>query len=319
MGDDAKTTETTETSQSTDSNLSDELADLFGDPKKDDSKESSEEDSTDQLSEDEDETSDTEEKKEGEEKASSEEGEEENREEEADTEDGKTDADKSQRKKDDGESSSKGDDKDSQVASLLNRIEELTGQLSAPKETTQESSQAPKADEKPTVQSFDDLVKDIDMEELVSDKEKFVSLLRSVHQNAVETAIGSKTDLDNNQLLMKLPQIISSQVDYYVKISKLIETFYAENEDLVSVKKTVGHIADQVQSENPDWKPEQVFVEAGKRTRKMLGLKEAAQAKSRSSAPRTPSLPSKSSSSRKAKQTPGVKTISDEIDEMTNL
>lgn len=123
---------------------------------------------------------------------------------------------------------------------------------------------------------------DEDLDEIISDKGKLNALLLKV-----QTATQASTTKD---ILTKIPQIIVSQVQKQKVINDAVEEFYAENEDLKIVKRTVGKVANEVAADNPEWTLDKVFKETGKRTRKLLGMKEDAIAKKKTPK-RRPALP----------------------------
>lgn len=153
-------------------------------------------------------------------------------------------------------------DKEEEVVSdrekmLLARIEELSAAkpMTAAEEAVEDA-----------IASF--ISEEDDIDDIVSNKAKLNALLVKVSE-ATKTSV-------TKSILKSIPQIIVSQVQKQKVINDAVDEFYTENEDLVPVKRTVGLVANEVAAEHPDWDLAKVFKETGIRTRKVLGLKEAA-------------------------------------------
>ena len=144
----------------------------------------------------------------------------------------------------------------------------------APKEIVPDDSIEPdlkvadKVDE-PEAMEF---IKAEQLEELLENPAKFNEVLNKVSAQAVER--GEKQTVE--KILRSIPQIVATQVSNRIAVTRMVDKFYDDNKDLSHVKKTVGAVANEVHAENSDWAVEKVFKEAAVRTRKLLGLEEAA-------------------------------------------
>ena len=144
----------------------------------------------------------------------------------------------------------------------------------APKEIVSDDSIEPdlKVADKVVEPEAMEFIKAEQLEELLENPAKFNEVLNKVSAQAVER--GEKQTVE--KILRSIPQIVATQVSNRIAITRMVDKFYDDNKDLSHVKKTVGAVANEVHAENSDWAVEKVFKEAAVRTRKLLGLEEAA-------------------------------------------
>jgi len=144
----------------------------------------------------------------------------------------------------------------------------------APKEIVPDDSIEPdlKVADKVVEPEAMEFIKAEQLEELLENPAKFNEVLNKVSAQAVER--GEKQTVE--KILRSIPQIVATQVSNRIAITRMVDKFYDDNKDLSHVKKTVGAVANEVHAENSDWAVEKVFKEAAVRTRKLLGLEEAA-------------------------------------------
>jgi len=169
-----------------------------------------------------------------------------------------------------------------QNAKLLERIEGLTPtEAKPPKEGEDVPTPTPQAAPGEPM----DFIGDEDLDDILADKDKFNGVLTKIVTTSMEN------------ILRSMPQVVNAQVKQQQTFQTYVDEFYKENEDLAPVRKTVGAVANEVHSEHPDWKLNQIFEETAARTRKMLGLKAKALGKGED----TPSVeePSPASSQKK--------------------
>jgi len=183
---------------------------------------------------------------------------------------------------DDGEGEEEGEEVESDpdaeptVKELQDQIKEMMkffssgiqppAQQTPPVQETQEAqpeASPPAEQARPII--VDDILKDIDMDDLASDKEVF--------KKVIEDVIVQTTNATSQQILLAIPKIMTNQVQQQQTINTAINDFYRENNDLEAVKPTVGAVANQVQAQNPTWTMKEIFDETATRTRKMLGLR----------------------------------------------
>lgn len=110
-----------------------------------------------------------------------------------------------------------------------------------------------------------DFVGDEDLDEILSDKEKFNALMSKAVQMAITNS--------GETFLKSLPSIVQTQVATQTTLRSQVDAFYNENTDLQPVKKVVGSVANEVAALHPDWELGQIFEETAKKVREMLGLK----------------------------------------------
>jgi len=144
----------------------------------------------------------------------------------------------------------------------------------APKEIVPDDSIEPdlKVADKVVEPEAMEFIKAEQLEELLENPAKFNEVLNKVSAQAVER--GEKQTVE--KILRSIPQIVATQVSNRIAVTRMVDKFYDDNKDLSHVKKTVGAVANEVHAENSDWAVEKVFKEAAVRTRKLLGLEEAA-------------------------------------------
>lgn len=172
-----------------------------------------------------------------------------------------------------------------QNALLLKRIEELTdigerapakGDEAGGKEQEGDGKESaapaiPNANKQAfTIKSgVVDFVGDGDVDEIVDNKDKLNLLLNTVYAAAIEQANKSAYE----RMLTSIPEIITGHINRNAIVSNMVKEFYDNNPDLVSVKRTVGAIANDIHAQDPGKTLEEVFDAAAKQTRKVLGLK----------------------------------------------
>ena len=139
-------------------------------------------------------------------------------------------------------------------------------------------TELPKA-ELPAEPEVIDFVKGRSLEDLIDTPEGLNTLLNDVFKEGLKRGSG-KIDVEPvvERILNSLPGIVQTQVTQQTAINTMVREFYANNEDLGGVKRTVATFANEVYAEHPDWKTKDVFEEAGKRTRDALGFRAKATA-----------------------------------------
>ena len=161
---------------------------------------------------------------------------------------------------------------------LLQRIEDLTvpqpAQPVAPKpeekppETPPETPPVETPPAPPAALEPADFLGELSIDDVIDSKEKFNDLLNMVRRGAIETAEKRVYE----KVLTSIPELIMGYVNRKATVDSLVGEFFKANEDLKSVRKTVAAISNDVHAEHPDWTIQDVFKEAGVRTRKVLGM-----------------------------------------------
>lgn len=181
-----------------------------------------------------------------------------------------------------------------QNALLLTRIEELSGK--EPKKVEEPPAKKEEDNKPDTFAAAEvyDFVGEKDLDTILASKEEFNKFLSGIVNSTMNTTI--------ENVYRNLPQVVSSQVTQQTSLKTYVDEFYKENADLLSVRKTVSAVANEVAAEQPDYGIEQIFKETEIRTRKMLGLKKVALEEDLEQKPfvkppgRKPALPGKSGS-----------------------
>jgi hypothetical protein len=164
--------------------------------------------------------------------------------------------------------------------------------------------QAPTQSQPMSFEQFQILDDNVDFDDVTSDRASYEAAQRAMlsryHNYIVQ------------QFTATLPSIVASQVRQVRTLDKAVEAFYEDNDDLVSVRPTVGAIADQVVAENPDWSLDRVLGEAAVRTRKTLGFPDPTKATPKKVV--KPSFAKSKGSNRKPK--PKVSRLQQDIDDL---
>ncbi len=126
-------------------------------------------------------------------------------------------------------------------------------QLSVPEITTQEHN----------------FLEGIDMDDLLGDPARLNGVLQEVYNKALQQA--SRIALEHTYQTMPATVLHFSRQQY--EMQKTIESFYAQNPELVERKTTVGSVANEIAAAHPEYTVEQLLDESAKQVRKMLGLK----------------------------------------------
>ena len=194
----------------------------------------------------------------------------------------------------------------SQNAALLARIDEVEGRkVVAPREL--EPATAP-------VKDVSFLGEDVDIDELVGDREKLNALLVGVYKKALEDSqVGAR-----ESTLRAIPQMIVDQVQRQMVLREGITEFFKANEDLGVARRTMGALMNEVVGEHPEWNLKQVLDEAGTRTRKVLGLKKQTAVVGKKGGDRNPALVDGGSSGRK-KTSDQRSGLQKEIDDIISI
>lgn len=168
--------------------------------------------------------------------------------------------------------------------------------------------------EKPAVEADEEEVKDVlkdflkdgeDIDDVVSDPKHFGEVLNRVKAQAVLEA--------KEEMMGAIPPYVIDQIHQQKVLGEAIEEFYVANEDLRSVRRTVGAITGEVVAEHSDWELGKIFDEVAKRTRNMLGIKTKGAKKTKKL--RKPALRKKTRSSRSKPSSPKMTDVEKDIQE----
>jgi hypothetical protein len=143
---------------------------------------------------------------------------------------------------------------------LLDRIEQLTNQAYQSQSSPQQSAQF-----EAQTHNF---LEGLDIDEVLSSGENLNKLLLAVYNKGLQESMR----IAREGWTGAAPGMIRTHIDQHMTMRELVDNFYASNPDLVNARKTGGAIANEVSQENSELTIEQVFAEAAKRTREVLGL-----------------------------------------------
>ena len=121
-------------------------------------------------------------------------------------------------------------------------------------------SQTPSEETTITQQGMIDFIKDLDMDDVSANPEIFNKVLNNAVQHAIQ------------RTFVTIPDLVVHQIKQQNALNTTIEQFYKENADLVSVKQTVGAVANSLSAEHSDWPVEKVLRESAKKTREILKM-----------------------------------------------
>ena len=190
-------------------------------------------------------------------------------------------------------------------------IEDLRKKL-AEKEAVPKVEPEPEPEPEPALTLEEqDFIGELDLDELTRDPKEFNKLLNKVFTSGIET---SRKVLGEG-VLRSIPDIVRSNVTAITNLNKASAEFYDNNKDLVPFKKVVAAVFEEVASENPDKKYDEVLSLVGDETRKRLDLKKVAVADTKDKKA-SPNLPRKKGSAGKTGTKPSTEPLLDEIGEM---
>lgn len=206
---------------------------------------------------------------------------------------------------------SDGKDLKEQNRILLERVENLSKKLLEKDETSDKIVNVPDDDEKINKEIFsEDFLGDLDIDDVASDKDLFNKVLLKV-VDVIEQRAGKK--YANN-----ISGDVKQFTDNHIELKELVDVFYKENQDLISVKSTVQAAAVDVIKNNPNMKIIDVFNNAAINARKILGIKkidEDEKISKNSSSQKAPALVKKTQGSNKQKSVKKTK-LQGQIDEL---
>lgn len=186
---------------------------------------------------------------------------------------------------------------------LLDRIEKLTGQSYEGQRNQQTDVTSFQAQEH-------NFLDGLDIDEVLSSGENLNKLLLAVYNRGLEQS----TRMAQESWQAAVPNVVREHVTQHMTMRELVDNFYAENSDLVNVRKTVGAIANEISQENPNLTLDEVFAEAAKRTRETLGL--SAQGNTQQQNVPKPNLPTRRQPGNRRNGTNQLTGVAKEIDDL---
>jgi len=186
---------------------------------------------------------------------------------------------------------------------LLDRIEQLTA-------ATHQGQQIQSSDSPFEAQTHN-FLDGLDIDEVLSSGENLNKLLLSVYNRGLQESIRMSRDVWSSEA----PNMMREHINQHMTMRELVDGFYRDNPDLLNARKTVGAIANEVSQENQELTLDQVFAEAAKRTREVLGLPSVAAPANNGSQER-PNLPQRRSPGNRRNGTSALTGVAKEIDDL---
>jgi hypothetical protein len=119
-----------------------------------------------------------------------------------------------------------------------------------------------------------DFVKDIDLDEVTREPSTFNKLLNTIYKKAVETVRG-EVKKTREEVIQTVPEMVQKNLEVKQSLKELSQKFYNENKDLKPFAKVVGVVFEELASQNPGRKYNEVLEMVGEETRNRLGLKKS--------------------------------------------
>lgn len=185
---------------------------------------------------------------------------------------------------------------------LLDRIEKLTGQ-------SYEGQRSESANIEPFAAQEYNFLDGLDIDEVLSSGENLNKLLLAVYNRGLQESIR----MSQESWQTAAPNVVKEHITQHMTMRELVDNFYADNSDLVNVRKTVGAIANEISQENPNLTLDEVFAEAAKRTRETLGLPALEQ---RQTQPNKPNLPQRRQPGNRRNGSVTLTGVAKEIDDL---
>lgn len=197
------------------------------------------------------------------------------------------------------------DDKDKIIEDLRRQLAE-SGKSKEGESKAEDSKQdTTQTDTKePELQDF---LGDLDLDDLISDKDSFNKLLNNVYQQGIKGA-----GVVREAILRDIPSIVRSNVTIISEMQKATNDFYSDNPDLAPFKKVVAAVFEETQTKNPSKKFTELLDEVGKEARRRLDLHKRTDTKTN----KGPRLPTKKGGPKDSTEKPDTSPLQSEISEM---
>jgi len=198
---------------------------------------------------------------------------------------------------------------DDVVTRLKAEIEELKALVKSKKPTTEAPSTEP-----PLELEERNFLEGIDVDEVMDDPAALNKLLNKIYQQAVTDT----RKILGEGVLRSIPEIVRTNIATVTNLQRASEQFYEQNPDLKPFKKVVASVFEELASQNPDKRYDEILTEVGDEVRKRLDLhKQATANQPKDKKPTVPRLPRKRSSAGRLKgQQPPTDPLLAELEEM---
>ena len=156
-----------------------------------------------------------------------------------------------------------------------------------------------------------DFVASLDMDELTRDPKEFNKLLNKLYQKAVTDS----RRILGESVLRSIPDIVRANLTMMTELQKLSDKFYEDNQDLKPFKKVVAAVFEEVASEHPDKKYNEIVEIVGPEVRKRLDLQKKVITNGSKDNP-PPKLPHKGGKAGRPQEKPSTEPLQAELEEM---
>jgi len=157
-----------------------------------------------------------------------------------------------------------------------------------------------------------DFIGELDIEELIRDPKEFNKLLNTLYQKAVTDT----RKVLGEGVLRSIPDIVKTNIAVMSNLKKASDKFYEDNEDLKPFKKVVGAVFEDLSSQSPEKKFDELLADVGDEVRKRLDLQKVATKKPTEGTP--PKLPRKKGKSGEPENKPELSPLLDDIAKMND-
>lgn len=152
------------------------------------------------------------------------------------------------------------DEKDKLITTLQTQMAEISAKL----EAITGKVEKPPEEAKPVPEFKGDFFE--------SDEEYNNSFEKKDVQNKVLSRVATAAA---QQILTGLPKVVSNIVKSQVEVTTKVNSFFADNKDLLAHREFVGFVSNDLQGKNPSWTLDKLFGELGKEVRTRIGLAQA--------------------------------------------
>lgn len=195
---------------------------------------------------------------------------------------------------------------------LRQKLAEMESSKDKPPKTKPPTTDPPVSDE--------DFVKDLDLDDLTSDKSALNKVLNEIYRKAVVTA---RQDLKRSSetLAKAVPAETADLIKKQEALADISKKFYESNPDLKSFNKVVGVVFEDIATKNLDKTYPQILEMVGEETRKRLNLpKPKAQPDSKpNDNDKPPPLPRKKGAKVSQQPKPEPGSVFSQIEEMNKV
>ncbi len=196
------------------------------------------------------------------------------------------------------------DDKDKLIEELRQKLADKEKEPPKGPKTEAPTTEPPMTDQ--------DFVGDLDVDDVVRDKEGFNKLLNQVYKKAV---IDTRKTLGET-VLRNIPDIVKNNIVLVSALKEASDKFYSDNEDLKPFKKVVAVVFEETAAANPDKKYDEILKEVETETRKRLNLQKKTITQKKNDPP--PKLPHAKGGPKEKGTKPDLSPMEKELDEMSN-